>query len=572
MNLETWYGSNLIPTHYGFDSEHKGYIRSGPSYGPFVANSLGLVNTLGLEGNIPVTFQNCSTAYADTDNGKIVISYAFYSGDWSGAGISGRLPIRQNIECLLGVIVHEAAHFAWSPKKLTAFEEGMTGEWNGELLRSIGNIIEDIYIEDRVAMEYSRLAWMLDAVGQLMFPADGVKKMRAAILAGEGLAQNSLNLALWGKVHPRPMFLDSSDCPRIATQIFDLADSVRGMNALPDRVRLAQEIYRLLVEETDTEDLKVGDPSTSKLGEPSDGPTPHVPSDAIVSATKTERLAKDILAGRQSIDILEDSGSLVIRRVPEPHHGAITPNPVFTELAQIARQRATVNRPYGLPEKRGHNIRRLHRIATDSKIFAPRVEMSGVEPMEILFLIDASSSMHTGIGSDILGKSKILASVEAAVGGAVAMSSARCPVAVWAHTADVETAHVMLYRIKGWSEPLSVLTPRAAALAYRSGLLCQNRDGDAITAVAKEFGKSSRRQVMIVISDGSPCALNYYGPSANNDSARRVQEVRARGIEVLSISIEEYAMEVNNHIYGAANNVYAEDPNVISQIARTLIG
>ena len=69
----------------------------------------------------------------------------------------------------------------------------------------------------------------------------------------------------------------------------------------------------------------------------------------------------------------------------------------------------------------------------------------------------------------------------------------------------------------------------------------QNRDGTAIREVAERVkSKISEDQnpIMIVISDGNPAALGYYGPSAVRDVRSSVTAVERQGFTVIQVSID----------------------------------
>lgn len=69
---------------------------------------------------------------------------------------------------------------------------------------------------------------------------------------------------------------------------------------------------------------------------------------------------------------------------------------------------------------------------------------------------------------------------------------------------------------------------------------CQNRDGDAILETAKRVRKfTSEKCIMLVISDGDPCAGDYYGKSAVFDTRKKVLEAEKLDFDIIQISIDE---------------------------------
>lgn len=265
----------------------------------------------------------------------------------------------------------------------------------------------------------------------------------------------------------------------------------------------------------------------------------------------------------------EDNSGLVVERtcdVGKP----MEMDKRYVKLAEMGRQRATVNRPYGEDKVRGTNIRRLHRIATDGKIFAERVPMSDYRPMQVVILIDASGSMNSGAGGSE-AVTRIQAATKAALGACYGLMEGRCEVAIYAHTADcLFGLETLVYVVKEFNQGLEGLDERLQWLV-RGARKASNRDGMAIKHVSTKFTRQDRRRVIIVISDGMPSAVGYSGDAGIGRTAKDVAEVRAKGIDVLSISIAPSAKEPNDKIYGVEANVYNNDPNVIEEIVERLM-
>jgi uncharacterized protein with von Willebrand factor type A (vWA) domain len=66
----------------------------------------------------------------------------------------------------------------------------------------------------------------------------------------------------------------------------------------------------------------------------------------------------------------------------------------------------------------------------------------------------------------------------------------------------------------------------------------QNRDGDAILAIAHLVRRRTKRKcLMFVISDGEPCAYGYGGDDAVADTKRKVKLAEALNIDIVQIAI-----------------------------------
>ena len=258
---------------------------------------------------------------------------------------------------------------------------------------------------------------------------------------------------------------------------------------------------------------------------------------------------KVLLSGDASFDGISPT-TLFIEKTPNLSSKAMEADARYQRLAEVGRQQAVVNRPYGQDKTRGTHIRKLYRIGTDSKIFAEPLNMKMAKPMQVMIVVDCSSSM-----SGVIGRA-----CEAALGAANGLAEARCEVAVFGHTAEsLGGSEVTIHRFKDFNEPISVLPYRLRG----SFSMSQNRDGFAIWYLAKKLRDSRRRRLMIVISDGAPQASSYGGSPGIQHSKQVVDEARQAGIDVMSISITESAHRANRVIYGERNDVYDRDPHVI---------
>lgn len=67
----------------------------------------------------------------------------------------------------------------------------------------------------------------------------------------------------------------------------------------------------------------------------------------------------------------------------------------------------------------------------------------------------------------------------------------------------------------------------------------ENRDGVAISEAAARVRKYTKSNaIMLVISDGAPCAHNYHGECARKDVKDRVEKLKKDGFEVIQITID----------------------------------
>jgi Mg-chelatase subunit ChlD len=597
MSLRSWYGTSLrIPSYSSFH------------FPQFVASSVGIVRSVvqtRLSKEIRIVFNETNTASADQERGLININRKFLNGMFPDR----IAPVHPDncISALLGIIVHEAAHFAWTPLGflnmcIEAVEKSGRAKLYRGLAAALGNIIEDIYIEAEVARSISSLSWMVEETNEIFFSAESFENAQLTALAvNEAPATrqgvlDAANLLIYAKTRTTAV-----TSPFLA-DLFAQVRSATELVQVEDRIALCVSVYNALLanlteKETD-EDREKGEKGEGegvdmsdedfeeglgKVESNSEGITaPHTGAEGdkftrdgrSVNETTVNQILKDSSSDIVTIESEGEDGSTHRHYIEKSMtEGETMPMDArYVRLAELGRQRASVNRPYGLDMNRGNNIRKLYRIGTDGKIFAQPVTMNNYKPMQVIILVDCSGSMVSGVRVNGEVMSRIEAAMRAAIGAAYGLTEARCEVAVYGHTADMDGAgSVRIYRGKSFSEPVDILSRRFSEL-LRNRYFAQNRDGNAVNYVGKKFTAVGKRRLLIVISDGEPAAANYHGNLAEQHTKRAVDEVRSRGVDVLSISITEDANRVNKRIYGESWNTYSEDPGVIEQIAKSLLG
>ena len=106
---------------------------------------------------------------------------------------------------------------------------------------------------------------------------------------------------------------------------------------------------------------------------------------------------------------------------------------------------------------------------------------------------------------------------------------------IYGHTADLKDTetNINVYREPGHTScKWSLGSVRARN---------QNRDGHAILGVAKRVRKHTQNPgIMLVLSDGAPCAHHYDGQEGVKDTRRKVTEAQKMGFQVIQIAIEEH--------------------------------
>lgn len=114
---------------------------------------------------------------------------------------------------------------------------------------------------------------------------------------------------------------------------------------------------------------------------------------------------------------------------------------------------------------------------------------------------------------------------------------------IYGHTADWDgdgvypcsgtgTTQLLVYKEPG--------SPQKTALGSMTAKY-ENRDGSAIIGTAKRVrSKTLNNGILIVISDGAPCAQNYRGDPATTHTRKMVNEVEKMGFQVIQVAIDGY--------------------------------
>ena len=606
MSINKWYGRSIYIPHY-----------EGYGFTEFVSSSFGIVRSIVQDQigmDIRVQFTNTETAAADHDSKLIAINSNFLYGNFfpeePGKPAPERVSSGQAIEVIMGLIVHEAAHFAHSPKELTPFREYVQQNtkcgFHPVVAGGLGNIVEDIFIEAEVDRTLPVISWMLESSNELFFDQSGImQRIEEAYSISEPPktlkeVATLMNFLILAKIE------ESGGSNPYLQELFALARSATKAWGIPNRYKLTLELYdRIMCNVQDAAEAEVQAWSIKMNGSGGQGNGETIvilrgnkkAEEAIKEAAKNARglTAKSMeeaggmgsdtyltASGRGinqqinetmnvRIKILEDKGNfntkttMYIEKPALSNYHSLAMDERYRKLAEIGRQRATSNRPYGMDRQRGHNIRKLYRIGTDQKIFAESVKVSDWKPMQVIILIDCSGSMDSSVGHMPHSPTRINLAAKAGLGAAYGLSEARCEVAVYGHTAQTIGDDVCIYVGKHFHESMANLERKMGWMAGDADH-AWNKDGYAIEYVGSKFTSQTKRRVLIVISDGQPNATGYENMAAADHTKGVVERLRQDKIDVFSISIEQESCKVNDYIYGAEFNVHNEDPNCISDI------
>ena len=138
---------------------------------------------------------------------------------------------------------------------------------------------------------------------------------------------------------------------------------------------------------------------------------------------------------------------------------------------------------------------------------------------------------------------------------------------IYGHTADsifCGSTEIRIYKENGNTNPFALSEVDARR---------ENRDGVAIYEVGQRVRKFTKSPVlMFVISDGSPCASNYYGESSIKDVRSNVTKLEKDGFTVIQVSISTVrdANEMFSHVIDLKNDI-SEFPKLLGKIIKKAV-
>lgn len=524
----------------------------------FLSPSAGLLSTL-LPVSVPIRFSDEEiTACADRTNNLIILGTNFLS-----ARVSERLnPLATKEEAVtfaLGCCVHEGCHFAWSPNTIPDLLN--PGVPHNKTTGFIANLVEDIYIEDRLIREYPNLAWMILGAWDYMFDLrtyKGLDKWDGLSLTSASVA-DILSTACYWKHQSRHIPTRSVD----EQMLQDMFYSVRGMNDLADRKNLVQKIVELFLYDAEVkEDAPV---EIEGKGATSDGQL--VRADKV--GNRRYENAPQVIGGNkiESVDAIGKS------KVFSVVAGSCSTQVVFdkrwTRFAEIAKQRGAVRNIVGPPTLNAKRLTHPVNIATSGKVFSKNTLTSthgniGAAKPEILILVDLSNSM--------LGRNKYQNALHATYGAMKGMGEAGMSFAVYGYTTETSENATLMVKIKGFNEPFAVGLKRCSHLINHPFLCQRTPDIVALQFAAKQFLPNGSDRAIIVITDGEP-SFDKKGLSSDMrvpDAKDNVDAIRGTGVKVFGLSIDPTADYAVKRIYGD-DALFSSDPNAIDKFLARFI-
>lgn len=574
MNLKEWYGRSVkLPDKFDRYAS------------VFAASSIHIIRSAmgAKERKYSIRFHDGADFYVDHNNQSIFLSSRI---------LSARPKLRPNpkasvtdaISALLGICVHEGLHVQLSLRdNMDIFKASELPEsLFSQALTNFFNLMEDYYVDEYGCRNYPWSKWMFQAGFDYFFEESTLYEIQEPTIY-KGKLRTAFDVMLFlqiGIVSKNPLLfpLIESTHPSVypilvkARKIIDIHDPLA-------RARFSGLIYREIVELDEVEQEKLD-------GNKNFGEIYAIFSDLDAIAAKMvsrsnngeETILMNELVRESKyskIETVDFTDHVIYHIVPDENHNLISVSDVFLRLESLSRALSSAPKNKGVRNNKGYRVSDPSRIVTDGRIFRDPTEKLSMLPFEVIILVDCSGSMEH--------RERIRRAFEAACGGAFGLEAGRHKVTILGHTGDIgvglattgnrefaETKNTVIYVVKRHYESVRIAQARSEQIV-KSYSKCQNRDGEAILAASKYFCLPKHNRAMIVISDGEPCADDYFGPEAIEHTKQCVAKVRASDVTVLSISIDKSAVDSNNEIYGEASNTFSGDPAVIERILSMLL-
>lgn len=574
-----WYGDR-VPL-----LKHDAFIR-------FAARSSGILSIIT---DKPVKITGEPTANTDGEEIHLPAGYfkpAFYEA----------LGYKQDQEllaiCMInGSSLHEGWHVNKTPwcfmKKLAEdYPTLVTEEMiNSKAFLHVANIGEDLFIESWGHREYPRLSMFVQAKNTIALGKDRFKAelkemgVDSPPPAGTEISTHVVmnSITFLKNEENRSHWLWES-----VPEIFDMFMQLTDPDILPlRRVELFAEIYKALQQMNEQQ----GGECNGFKPEEGDGEEIVIDlaelvgtemAQKIAAAAKTdEKVLKELSqAFQNAVEKNEKPSQLFFMdnansRTPTityeeivaaPGMTPLAPANAFDSFARYFRYMVEEKSVPGQPMVRGSKLvkSRLWRIQTDGKVLTNYTAKDLVRGKpEIVMLLDYSGSTECWYSDrDMSLRTIICTSAEGAFGS---LLEANVAVAVYAHTSQRMTEEPVIYGIAANRMPLGKASRVRTTLNYPDRFTASlekdarnNWDGFAIQWCSKQFTKLPGSKVLIVWSDGLPNGgMGYGGEMAVEHTREVAKEIRASGIAVLSMSLVEDVVNVNDSIYGQRNNVRA---------------
>lgn len=568
-----------------------------PLFPSFVYSSVELAADVCQDKQVQLTVGSVGTACADKERMAIIIlPHTLLREAVASRGFLLQDETAIMVAATNGMIVHEAAHLIKSP---TDIEEARCLMKSDSGARPVSdpafngfiNTCEDIYIEWWLREEYPNLTPFVEAAHEFWFHEADLGQRLHTFWLSRDIGVESYSGASFFDIliaMKNWRFADSPIWKGIIKEYNEELKCFRGLDKLDDRLKAMQAIWRKLKADSrlrwpepglhrdksskfDSEGKCVGAKMAESMADEETTARRGEAADALIEEINKELNKRNIVIRikKGQTDISKIPPTLV--KVVEPSHDRVEPDKRFIPLAKRLRSVLTRNYAPGQPVKRGPKLvsTRLQRIVTDGKIFTyPETRKRTGRDFEIIILVDCSGSMASGTPP------RIKEAMSVGVAAYLSLRSARVRTVLLGHTSTGrhrtgDDENPILY-VFGEAKDVTERVKRRAHKAFGSGFKFNNYDGFAVEKACTFFSDRPTKKWLIVISDGQPAGIHYDGDEAVEHSRLAVDRARDKGADVVSITIEDGAYEVNDRIYGKGKNIHTRSSKALLDLVEAM--
>lgn len=564
MNIRRWWQS----------------IRTLPSWGSRLQALM--TPTIGiLAGTLPVvpTLQwsaDEETAYADRKRNRIVVGTKVLALN-SMDRLNPAATKEEAVEAILGFVVHEGMHFYYSPDDCVALLNA--GIPVSSITCTVANVIEDLFIEHKAPTHDANYGWMISAAWEYLWPEESIEGMIAETWDGvntEDVEAIIKTMIIWK--NQNHIFSFRSEFER---NLYELCTSVFKMNNVQERKDLIEKIIRLLISEEKLEEMENKEQNGEGEGEGEEKGEVFNSKGEVVIAKAGAAERGEVISRAREVKFIDAGAAQDVPYIiiPVKEHAqkiVVSDNKKWSILSRWVQDAGSVRTHRGQPGNYGR-LTHPGRLYDDGKIFskversAPSGRIAEGGTPQTIFLLDFSGSMRVHVART--HETKYNATLQVAAGACSALIRSKHRLSVYGHSTEWvdDKERAVVYRIKAANETEDAMLRRLRTLQEKCTLY-NNADATAIEAVAQTFKFDGSPMRLFVVSDGQPACDTYSGYTGIQITKSVVDGLRAKGIEVYSLSIDAVAIDSNNEIYGEKNNFNVVDPRVADKVLKGVLG
>lgn len=499
-------------------------------------------------------------ASVDLETMTINLDKAFFDGSHE---IYRHLSYEKRLEFCAGVVVHEGAHIAFTPKNLFDLMLPFGSGFRNNYGFTVANVVEDIFIESFAKMTNPNFARLIDFVSDILFSEDVIESRRLLWNGEKPKNDEELVAALnymicWKRRNF--VFFHLTD---FESSLYNLFLSANKEESVEARVKIVQGILTMILpypEKIETEQISFASSCFS-------------PDGKIIEGIKNLLYSEELPVNFCAFEEGKDSKDGLLKLKISPSSSSSTLEAVsYSGFEKIVEARNAQRAIKGDPRNSGKKIRHLQHY-NEGKIFGELFVDGGRVgrgKQEFVILVDLSGSMN-GYIPNAGSKRKVRFALENVSGIAKALDREGFDYGIIGHTeravppnlsylSGKATNSVIFYKVKGVDEKIKYSNVHKALSWVNSNFIGGgNNDSCALLFASDEFSSRETEKILIVISDGQPVERNTkvlvkngvpIGYNAIEDTENVVQHLRRKGIKIFSLAIDENAILPCEEIYG----------------------